>query len=141
MRAHGVDLFRDSVPQRMLCCNIRKVEAAGSRMERSLRTSPGFGGPSEARVKLRSSTAPGRRLRSVRWPVGPPTDVTALYAGARLPEHPLYARGYTSIGCDPCTRAMLPGEDERAGRWWWEEDAAKGMRSALQRRWTGRTHG
>jgi 3'-phosphoadenosine 5'-phosphosulfate sulfotransferase (PAPS reductase)/FAD synthetase len=37
----------------------------------------------------------------------------------------LYAAGYTSIGCDPCTRATLPGEDERAGRWWWENDAAK----------------
>jgi 3'-phosphoadenosine 5'-phosphosulfate sulfotransferase (PAPS reductase)/FAD synthetase len=34
-------------------------------------------------------------------------------------------RDITSIGCDPCTRAVLAGEDERAGRWWWEEDAAK----------------
>jgi len=42
-----------------------------------------------------------------------------------LPEHPLYAKGYTSIGCDPCTRAIQPGETERAGRWWWELDAAK----------------
>ena len=42
-----------------------------------------------------------------------------------LPEHPLYAAGYTSIGCDPCTRAVAPGEDERAGRWWWETDEAK----------------
>jgi 3'-phosphoadenosine 5'-phosphosulfate sulfotransferase (PAPS reductase)/FAD synthetase len=39
--------------------------------------------------------------------------------------HPLYAEGYRSIGCDPCTRAVLAGEDERAGRWWWEDDASK----------------
>jgi 3'-phosphoadenosine 5'-phosphosulfate sulfotransferase (PAPS reductase)/FAD synthetase len=39
----------------------------------------------------------------------------------RLPVHPLYARSYTSIGCAPCTRATQPGEDERAGRWWWEQ--------------------
>ncbi len=42
-----------------------------------------------------------------------------------MPEHPLYATGYTSIGCEPCTRAVSEGEDERAGRWWWEIDAAK----------------
>jgi len=42
-----------------------------------------------------------------------------------VPLHPLYARGYTSIGCAPCTRAIEPGEDERAGRWWWELDAKK----------------
>jgi len=39
-----------------------------------------------------------------------------------LPYHPLYERGYTSIGCDPCTRATTAGEDERAGRWWWEQE-------------------
>jgi adenylyl-sulfate kinase len=42
-----------------------------------------------------------------------------------VPVHPLYARGYTSIGCAPCTRAVEAGESERAGRWWWEEDAKK----------------
>jgi 3'-phosphoadenosine 5'-phosphosulfate sulfotransferase (PAPS reductase)/FAD synthetase len=42
-----------------------------------------------------------------------------------VPRHPLYARGYTSIGCDPCTRAAEAGAPERAGRWWWEQDADK----------------
>ena len=42
-----------------------------------------------------------------------------------VPLHPLYARGYTSIGCDPCTRAVEPGEHERAGRWWWEDGVDK----------------
>ena len=42
-----------------------------------------------------------------------------------MPVHPLYARGYASIGCAPCTRAIEPGEDQRAGRWWWEQDAKK----------------
>jgi 3'-phosphoadenosine 5'-phosphosulfate sulfotransferase (PAPS reductase)/FAD synthetase len=37
----------------------------------------------------------------------------------------LYQRGYASIGCAPCTRAILPGEPERAGRWWWESNTAK----------------
>jgi len=42
-----------------------------------------------------------------------------------VPVHPLYTRGYASIGCEPCTRALLPGETGRAGRWWWEQDASK----------------
>ena len=42
-----------------------------------------------------------------------------------VPMHPLYKAGYRSIGCAPCTRAVQPGEDDRAGRWWWEQDAAK----------------
>ncbi len=42
-----------------------------------------------------------------------------------VPEHPLYAQGFTSIGCAPCTRATRPGEDPRAGRWWWEKNAPK----------------
>ena len=37
-----------------------------------------------------------------------------------IPVSPLHARGFASIGCAPCTRAIAPGEDERAGRWWWE---------------------
>jgi phosphoadenosine phosphosulfate reductase len=39
--------------------------------------------------------------------------------------HPLYAQGYTSFGCGPCTRAVVEGEDDRAGRWWWETGAPK----------------
>ena len=42
-----------------------------------------------------------------------------------LPVHALYERGYTSIGCAPCTRATTAGEDERAGRWWWEQGGVK----------------
>jgi phosphoadenosine phosphosulfate reductase len=42
-----------------------------------------------------------------------------------VPVNALHAQGYLSIGCEPCTRAILPGEPERAGRWWWESDEAK----------------
>ena len=42
-----------------------------------------------------------------------------------VPVHPLYAKGFPSIGCGPCTRAVFDCEDERAGRWWWEQDAEK----------------
>ena len=52
----------------------------------------------------------------------------AVNAFARLtgvPVNPLHARGFLSIGCAPCTRAVRPGEPERAGRWWWEDDTRK----------------
>jgi phosphoadenosine phosphosulfate reductase len=42
-----------------------------------------------------------------------------------VPYHELFDHGYTSIGCAPCTRPVIEGEPERAGRWWWEEDTAK----------------
>jgi phosphoadenosine phosphosulfate reductase len=42
-----------------------------------------------------------------------------------VPVHPLYAKGFPSIGCGPCTRATFGCEEERAGRWWWEQDAEK----------------
>ena len=42
-----------------------------------------------------------------------------------VPRHALYAQGYTSIGCAPCSRAIQPGEAPRAGRWWWESDTKK----------------
>ena len=51
-----------------------------------------------------------------------------------VPVHPLYERGFTSIGCAPCTRAIAPGEPARAGRWWWETNAPKecGMHCAIE---------
>jgi phosphoadenosine phosphosulfate reductase len=52
-------------------------------------------------------------------------EVWDYLRAADVPAHPLYERGYTSIGCDPCTRAISPGEDDRAGRWWWEQGAPK----------------
>jgi phosphoadenosine phosphosulfate reductase len=51
--------------------------------------------------------------------------VTALVAAERIPHSPLHERGFLSIGCAPCTRAVRPGEPERAGRWWWETEEPK----------------
>ena len=49
-------------------------------------------------------------------------QLTALVEEHAIPVNPLHERGYPSIGCEPCTRAIKPGESERAGRWWWEND-------------------
>ena len=53
------------------------------------------------------------------------TDVWDYLRAERVPYNRLYDQGYRSIGCAPCTRPVMPGEDLRAGRWWWEGEAQK----------------
>jgi thioredoxin-dependent adenylylsulfate APS reductase len=123
---HGADLFRDSVELRRLCCEVRKVRplerklgeldawATGLRREQS---------PERARV-------PKLERQDGRVKINPLADWTAAQVEEYVrrhdvPVHPLYARGFASIGCEPCTRALLPGETGRAGRWWWEREAHK----------------
>jgi len=53
------------------------------------------------------------------------TDVWDEIRASEIPFNPLHARGFVSIGCEPCTRAVLPGQHEREGRWWWEHEENK----------------
>jgi phosphoadenosine phosphosulfate reductase len=124
--AHGVDLFRDSVPQRMLCCQVRKVRPLARRMAS---TSAYFTGirreQNEERENVPVFDRTGRPVKISPLAGWTEADVARYTRDQKIPMHPLYAEGYRSIGCDPCTRAVLAGEDERAGRWWWENDASK----------------
>lgn len=124
--AHGPDLFRDGVPRRMLCCNVRKVRPLARRMATM---SAYFVGMRRAQSESREgieffdrTASPVKISPLADWTS---EDVARYTLEKHLPEHPLYAAGYTSIGCDPCTRAVTAGEDERAGRWWWETDTSK----------------
>lgn len=118
----GPNLFYGSIEARKMCCEIRKVRplermlagfrawATGLRREQT-----------QARAGIRKVEQTGGRLK-----LNPLADWTSAqveeYTRAnRVPVHPLYAEGYASIGCAPCTRAIQPGEPERAGRWWWEQ--------------------
>ena len=124
--AHGSNLFRDSVAQRMLCCNIRKVRPLAKRMGdkgayfTGLRRSQG--GEREFVEIFDRLRQPVRISPLADWTTA---DVAQYTNEHQLPTHPLYAAGYRSIGCEPCTRPVGTGESERAGRWWWENDAAK----------------
>ncbi len=126
---HGVNLFRRSPELRHLCCEVRKTRP----LERALE------GYDAWVTGLRREQASSRRATPVvardpghgdiakvaplvRWSH---EDVWERIRSRGLPTHALYALGYTSIGCAPCTRATRPGEDERAGRWWWEGDSIK----------------
>jgi len=122
----GLNLFYDSPENRHLCCEIRKVRP----LERKLAELQAWA------VGLRRDQSPERAdIRKVdeidgRVKISPladwiPEQIDRYLAENSVPVHPLYSRGYTSIGCDPCTRAVRPEEDERAGRWWWEQDQKK----------------
>ena len=122
---HGLDLFRQSVPNRMLCCEVRKSRPLARGLQG---VAAYFTGLRRAQAKSRASIEVFDRSGSsvkisplADWTT---EDVIRYTHEHGLPEHPLYAAGYTSIGCDPCTRPVKSGEDERAGRWWWESPEA-----------------
>ena len=117
----GADLFRDDVVYRKLCCQVRKVRPLDAALA----------GLDAYAVGLRRGQAESRESVSQRESVGGKWKLSplAFWTAAEVetytrqhdvPVHPLYAAGYTSIGCGPCTRAVHSTEGERAGRWWWE---------------------
>jgi len=124
---HGPNLFYSSVPARQRCCDVRKVRP----LDRKLETLNAWAsGLRREQAETRAGIPKVERSAAGAIKICPLADWSAArveeyIARHDVPVHPLYARGYTSIGCAPCTRAVQPGESERAGRWWWEEDAKK----------------
>ena len=124
--SHGVNLFRQSPDLRRLCCEVRKSRP----LARALQGYDAWvTGVRRQQAATRSQTpvaAPDPEHEGLTKiaPLASWTkdQVWAYIHEHDLPFHPLYERGYTSIGCAPCTRATLAGEDERAGRWWWEAE-------------------
>jgi len=123
---HGPNLFYRETALRMLCCNIRKVRPLDRKLRElkawavGLRRSQNDSRADVLKVDL--GAAPVKISPLADWT---PEQVDDYIRQNDVPRHPLYGRGYTSIGCDPCTRAVEAGESERAGRWWWEQDADK----------------
>lgn len=126
--AQGIDGFYRSKQARQDCCGVRKVAPLGRALDGAAAWITGLRADQSA---TRGSMAfvtldPARRLLKAN----PLLDWTRERAAAFAAEHdvpvsPLHARGFLSIGCAPCTRAVQPGEPERAGRWWWEEQSPK----------------
>ncbi len=125
----GPNLFYDSVAKRKLCCEVRKVRPLKRRLSTldawvtGLRRLHGDRRTDVERVTLDEEHGGIVKLAPLAdWT----EDDVFAYAKARdLPLHPLYGKGYRSIGCGPCTRAVTAGEASRAGRWWWEGRADK----------------
>lgn len=124
----GINGFYYSKDARISCCEVRKVEPLKHALA----------GASAWVVGLRSDQSRHRSsVRLADWDehrglikLAPLFDWTREAVAAEcqrlgVPVNELYAQGYPSIGCEPCTRAVQPGEAERAGRWWWERDDTK----------------
>lgn len=126
VEAHGVNLFYDSLQNRKLCCEVRKVRP----LERKLAGLQAWAtGLRREQTQDRAATPKVQEVDG-RIKINPLADWTAAQVDQYISErrlilHPLYAKGFGSIGCAPCTRALEPGESERAGRWWWEQDDRK----------------
>jgi phosphoadenylyl-sulfate reductase (thioredoxin) len=121
---NGPNAMYRSVDLRTTCCTIRKVEP----LKRKLATLDAWiaGLRREQWVSRRNiAKVEMDREHGGIVKLNPLARVWDYIRENEVPHHELFDHGYTSIGCSPCTRAVLPGESERAGRWWWEEDTNK----------------
>jgi len=121
--SNGRDAFYGSLEMRKRCCHIRKVEP----LERALRGKRAWitgqrREHSEGRAQLAEREYDGVHGIEKFNPLAAWSEaqVWNYVRARRVPYNRLYDQGYRSIGCAPCTRPVLPGEDVRAGRWWWE---------------------
>jgi phosphoadenosine phosphosulfate reductase len=122
----GPNSFYDSVENRKECCRIRKVEPlkralngasvwiTGVRAEQSANRSS---------MKLVEWDEPHQVIKYNPLLLWSEKDVLDFIESNKVPVNTLHKKGYPSIGCAPCTRAIMPGEDLRAGRWWWESSS------------------
>jgi phosphoadenosine phosphosulfate reductase len=128
VQAQGINGFYESVDARMACCRVRKV----------LPLSRALAGRNAWITGLRREQSPTRAELLVEswdadhaiakwspladWSEG---EVWAYLRANKVPYNALHDQGFLSIGCAPCSRAVQPGEDPRAGRWWWEHPETK----------------
>ena len=128
VREKGINLFYDSVDNRKTCCGVRKVEP----LKRALaNTDAWITGLRRAQSITRAT------IQTFEWDeANGKIKVNPLAAWSReqvqeyIREHTvdtnsLHAKGFVSIGCASCTRAIQPGDDIREGRWWWEKPESK----------------
>ena len=129
VRANGMNLFYHSIGNRKLCCGIRKVHP----LNRMLVTLDGWitglrGDQTQVRADAKKIEIDEQHNNMIK--VNPIIEwkweeVWDYIKKNNIPYNKLHDKGYSSIGCEPCTRAIKPGEDLRAGRWWWETDPEK----------------
>jgi thioredoxin-dependent adenylylsulfate APS reductase len=126
---HGVNLFYESPDLRRLCCDVRKSRPLARalhgydawvtgvrRQQAATRTQTAVVAPDAEHDGLTKIAPLAAWTKDQVW---------SYIREHELPYHALYDQGYTSIGCAPCTRATTAGEDERAGRWSWEQNEVK----------------
>ena len=128
VRSKGINLFYESIENRQLCCHIRKIEPlkraltgmdvwiTGMRREQSItRAGTGLATWDEENQLIKLNPL-------IDWTEA---KMWQYIKELHIPVNELHSKGYPSIGCMPCTRAIDPGEDIRSGRWWWEQPENK----------------
>ena len=126
--AHGPNPFYRSAELRKQCCELRKVRPlaralagknvwiTGLRRDQSV---------TRTDTPILAHDAQHGLMKLCPLADWQEDDVWAYVRAKDVPTHPLHQRGFPSIGCAPCTRAVMPGEDPRSGRWWWEAPAER----------------
>jgi phosphoadenosine phosphosulfate reductase len=128
LKTSGFNAFYESVELRQTCCEIRKVEPlahalAGKRAWLTgLRREQAASRATMAEMEFDAKHGIEKFNPLIDWSNA---EVWDYIRANNVPYNALHDRGYPSIGCEPCTRAVKPGEDPRAGRWWWEKGAGQ----------------
>jgi len=129
VREDGLNLFYKSVELRKLCCGVRKVEPLNRALKHldawmtGLRREQAITRTDVRKIELDKDHGNMIKINPlVDWSY---EDVWNYIRENNVPYNRLHKQGYPSIGCAPCTRAVKPGEDLRAGRWWWENPDTK----------------
>ncbi len=128
VEAEGINGFYRSIEARKSCCHARKILPLARALHGAAAWITGLrADQSEHRQGMAFVTHDASRNLIKANPLfdWSRDRVAAFVAGEGIPANPLHARGFLSIGCAPCTRALHPGEPERAGRWWWEAETGK----------------
>ena len=128
LKKNGLNAFYDSVDLRKSCCGIRKVEP----LNRALSHADAWMTGQRREQAVTRAELPFEETDESRGipkfnPLADWTEaeVWAYLSRHNVPVNALHEKGYPSIGCEPCTRAVKAGEDVRAGRWWWENRDTK----------------
>ncbi len=126
---NGLNLFYESVEKRQLCCRVRKVDPLNRYLATldawvtGLRRDQNVTRTDTPKVEIDRSHGGIAKLNPIAdWSR---EQVMAYVSEHQVPTNQLHRQGYPSVGCAPCTRAISPGDDLRAGRWWWEDSDTK----------------
>ena len=125
---NGLNAFYDSVEMRKECCRIRKVEPLGRALAAKRAWITGQRrAQSSTRAELAVQEFDAAHDTQKFNPLADWSEenIWEYLRSNNVPYNALHDRGFPSIGCEPCTRAVQPGEDVRAGRWWWENPESK----------------
>lgn len=125
---NGINAFYDSIEMRRECCRIRKVEPLGRALAGNRAWVTGqrrAQSTTRAELHVQEDDAAHGMVKFNPLADWSEQDVWDYIRANDVPYNALHDQGFPSIGCAPCTRAVQPGEDVRAGRWWWENPDSK----------------